>query len=111
MEYTLNPLFRAIALALFALTGGLTGGVPMLDAHEAPAEPGIEETHDSSRCSYQHDHNLCVVFQQSPAEAALLSPIKPLDAPVFRVEATQSADVATAPRTALQPARAPPVLL
>lgn len=111
MEYRLNPLFRAIALALFALTGGLTAGIPMLDAHEAPAEPGIEGTHDSSRCSYQHDHNLCVVFQQTPAEVAFRSAPKPLEALAVRLDAPRSEGIATAPQTTRRSARAPPVPL
>ena len=102
---------RTIAVALFALTGGLTAGVPLLDAHEPADGPGIEETHDASRCSYQHDHSLCVVFQQSPAEATFASPFKPLAAPQVRIEAPPTADIATPTCTSRHPARAPPPLL
>lgn len=110
VDQRLNPLFRAIALALFALTGGLTAGVPLLDGHESPAEPGVEETHDGSRCSYQHDHSLCVVFQQSPAEAEFPSQVRPLSASELRADPPRTADIAAAPLTARHSARAPPFL-
>lgn len=111
MDHRLRPLYRTIALALIALTGGLTAGVPLLDAHEPPEGPGIEETHDASRCGYQHDHSLCVVFQQSPAEAAFSSPFRPLAAPDLAIDAPGATNFAPAPSTALHSARAPPVLL
>ena len=105
-----NPLFRAVAVALFALTGGLSVGVPMVDAHETPSDTGIEESHDASRC-FQHDHSLCVVFQQTPAETVHVSPFKPLGSPELDVVAPPSSDVTARAIPAYHSARAPPVLL
>ena len=107
----LNRLRRAMALALLALTGGLSVGVPLLDSREAFEAPGIEAQHDASRCSYLHDHDLCVVFQQTPAEAAAASPPKLPAAARRRGTAPRSLHVATTQSVAWHAARAPPIRL
>lgn len=107
----LKPLRRAMALALLCLTGGLFVGVPQLDALEIVEEPGIEQQHDASRCGYRHDHNLCVIFQQTPAQATLASPLRPLTAPELRGPISQVGFISMAERFSTQAARAPPVLL
>ena len=109
MDHRLNLLYRTIALALFALTGGLAAGVPLLDAHETPGQAGIEETHDS-RCSYQHDHDLCIVFQQSPAEAAPASALASVGSPTLRTPTRLARPVAVRQLHTQQLARAPPAL-
>jgi len=100
-----------MALALLCLTGGLAAGVPMLDARERVEEPGIEAQHDASRCGFQHDHDLCLVFQQTPAEPTLASPPKPLSAPELRTPVRRADFIAARDRFATRSARAPPVLL
>lgn len=111
MNQRLNPVMRVIALTLLAITGGLATAVPLLDAHEPFEGPGVEETHDSSRCSYRHDHNLCLLFQQSPAEAAPPSLLRPVAAPSLFRQTPRSTLIANAPRPARYSARAPPTLL
>lgn len=100
-----------MALALLCLTGGLSISVPQLDARESVEQPGIEQQHDTSRCSYQHDHNLCVIFQQTPAQATLASPLRPLNAPELRSPISRVGFISMAERFSTQAARAPPVLL
>lgn len=102
---------RALALALFGLTGGLAVGVPLVDSRERLEKPGIEEQHDSSRCNYRHNHDLCVVFQQTPAAAALASALKPVAAPTLRTPTPRPNLVGMWERFSTQSARAPPVLL
>ena len=107
----LKLLRRAVAVALFSLTGGLAVGVPLVDSQETFEEPGIEERHDASRCSYLHDHDLCVVFQQTPAATALASELKPVAAPTLLTPSPQANFIAMWKRFSTQSARAPPVLL
>ena len=107
----LKLLRRALALALFGLTGGLAVGVPLVDSRERFEEPGIEEQHDSSRCDYRHNHDLCVVFQQTPAAAALASALKPVAYPLLRTPSPRASLIAIWERFSTQSARAPPVLL
>lgn len=102
---------RALALALLGLTGGLAVGVPLVDSRETVEETGIEARHDASRCTYQHNHDLCVVFQQTPAARALASALKPVAAPTLRSPSPWADHIAIWERFSTRSARAPPVLL
>lgn len=107
----LKPLKRALVLALVVLTGGLAGGLPLLDAHETSGRAGIERTHDASRCSFRHDHSVCIVFQQTPAAATTSSPFRPVAALELGSPLPRATFIASAFHRSNQSARAPPVLL
>ena len=101
---------RAMATALFVLTGGLSVVLPLLDAREPLEAPGIEAQHDASRCSYFHDHNLCVVFHNTPAATPPGAALKPLAA-TLRAPNPPAPSTGNSARRSTASARAPPILL
>jgi hypothetical protein len=110
VDLRLRPLRRAIALALVTLTGGMAAGVSVLDAYETVGEPGVEKSHDAARCSFQHDHSLCVVFQHTPAAATPSSPSPPLGSAEVHRAIPRTVLLLFGARLSDQPARAPPLL-